>query len=168
MGRYDGGKTYRGENFTGGTDVVGHVINKVTVNLGYYGGSITGNCYVVIVKSDFSEIQIGDAFDVSVLTSSLQEFTFTNDDNTYVMQEDDMVCLKYDKVINFNSGALMTQYSTNTFADSDYCYKEYSGSTGTWTLNDSTLSGCFGLYEGDTPVSTGSVTIPPPIAVVSL
>jgi len=161
LGNYSGGKNYRGENFTGGTDVVGHVVNQVKVNLAYYNGTITGTAYVVVVKSDLSEIEIG-SIDVSTLTSTLVEYTFTNDSNTYTMQNDDMVCLKYD--VTVSSSYLMSQYSTNTFTNSDYCYK----SGGSWTLNESSLSGAMKIYEKEGAPSSSGVLLPPPPAMVRL
>jgi len=139
----NGLKTYRGENFTGGIDVVGKIVNEVKLNLAKYGsGAVAGTVYVVIVKSDFSEIEIGSVAGSAITNQqpTYVEHTFTNNSNTYVMQADDMVCIKYTEGVG--SDYLAPQYSSNTYDDSDYAYKDGE----TWTTNESTLSAPMKIY----------------------
>ena len=139
-------KTYRGENFTGGTDVVGKIVNEVKINLARYDVALDGTVYVVIVKSDFSEIEIGSIAGSAITNtqssgSGWVEYTFTNNDNDYVMQDDDMVCVTYG-VSGTSGNRLAVQYSSNTYDDSDYAYKVGS----TWTTNESSISAAMKIY----------------------
>ena len=169
LGRYDGGKTYRGEVFqTGETAVLGKIVKEVKLPLANYNGSISGTAYVVVVKSDYSEIEIG-SIDVSTLTSTLTEKTFTNASNTYVMQADDMVCLKYDVVVG--TSYLMTQLSTNTFTNAAFAQKQYDNPPGTqtWLTPVDSLSAVMKIYGGSSsPSGTGGKDPPPPFTLESL
>tara|TARA_R100001086_G_scaffold214828_1_gene130916 strand:- start:54 stop:581 length:528 start_codon:yes stop_codon:yes gene_type:complete len=125
-------KTYRGENFTGGTDVVGKIVNEVKLNLAEYDTSLDGTVYVVIVKADFSEIEIGSKAGSAITNRqpTWTEYTFTNNDNDYVMEADDMVCVKYG-VSGTSGNRLACQYSTNDPTDTTYVQKVGA----TWTTN---------------------------------
>lgn len=168
LGGQSGIKTYRGQRFDTGHDVIGNTVNKVEINLAkYQSAAIVGTFYCVVVKSDLTEIEIG-SLDVSTLSDTqptYTEYTFTNDSNNYVMTDADMVCCKY---LNNNGGAaiyLSCQYSTNEPANSNYV-EHPSGGTFEYPT---TWSQPMKVYSLDAAPPTSSGTfLPPPPAMVRL
>jgi len=153
------GVTYLGNRFNTGSDMIGKIVNKCEIVMKYNTGTLTGTVYCYVVKADLSLIEIG-SLDATTITSSDVTYTFTNDSNTYAMQNGDSIALEFTSV---SGSYLSPYYSSNNVSNCDYAKKQT-----TWSYVDSISSEgkYYSLDAGPTP--GGSTFMPPPIAHVRL
>jgi hypothetical protein len=108
-----------GEYFeTGLTAVIGKKVNKIVVPL-KKDGTLSGDfhCYVVKANGDLIELfpeGESSAMSADDLTTSYVDYTFINNDNTYVMANDDGVGFRYDSTTNAVRMGLYTTSGSNT------------------------------------------------------
>ena len=121
------------EYVTSSSTLVGHQIDTIVVKL-KKGGSPTGNFTIGVFNTDLSVKRLIGTKDVSTLTTSSTNYTFTlpNGAQPYLIQAGDKIGIKYTGGDSSNYVAIMTDRS-NTFDGSNSYRTTYTASTTSWT-----------------------------------
>ena len=117
---YDGNDTRLGLVIVGSCDLLGSAPKKIVMRL-RKNGSPTGTASITLRKgSDDSIVKTFGTVNVASLTSSYQDFTFTDLTQTYVMVTGDMILVEYSGGSSSNRLEIQRTSSGDAYSGVDY------------------------------------------------
>ena len=124
---YDGNDEKLGLVITGSCDLLGAKVKRITLRL-RKNGSPTGTASIRLRKgSDDSIVKTFGTINVASLTSSYQDFTFTDTSQNYAMVVDDKLLVEYVGGSSSNRLEIQRTSSGDAYAGADYVQDDGSG-----------------------------------------